>query len=222
MINNLARAINVAAFRQKKHYLCPDYTIFAMRKIAFSILFVVCLMFFSSCSFFGFYGRGGPLDLGYINEYGQYVPKRQKYKLKDKKGHILFENLDTINIYRSHYYNENYHTDLIRFIKFYPEGRCLEIFISEKDFDNQLKKDYLNPRSREATIGYYYSKDGKKGLIEFFKGDNQPGLFLSQGGYSHERFFSNSSGDTLFLRQFKIHYIKETIPETWEKYPVDW
>ena len=222
MINNPARATNVVAFRQKKHYLCTDYTILAMRKIAFSTLFVVCLMFFSSCSFLGFYRPGGLLDLGYDNEYGQYVPKRPKYKLKDKKGHILLENLDTINIYCRYYYSEYTHSDVIRIIKFYPEGRFLEIFIFEKNFD-KLKKDYLNPRDRRADMGYYYSKDGKKGLIEIFEGDNQPGLFLSYG-YSHRPFSLNSSGDTLsvYINGKYVTYIKEIIPETWEKYPVDW
>jgi hypothetical protein len=195
-----------------------------MVKIAFSTLSVVCLMFFSSCSFLGFYRPGGLLDLGYDNEYGQYVPKRPKYKLKDKKRHILLENLDTINIYRRNYYSEYTHTDVIRFIKFYPEGRFLEIVISEKDFNNQLKKDYLNPQNRRADMGYYYSKDGKKGLIEVFKGDDMFGLFFSQGGYRRRPFFLNSSGDTLSVYLYGKYetYVKEIIPETWEKYPVDW
>ena len=89
---------------------------------------------------------------------------------------------------------------------------CLMFFSSCSFLDSM---EYLNPRNREATIGYYYSKDGKKGLIEFFKGDNRLGLFLSQDGYSHRSFFSNSSGDTLYVGQFKTHYIKEIIPETW-------
>jgi hypothetical protein len=56
-----------------------------------NIVFIILISFtFVSCSV---------LQNGYTNEYGQYVPKIPRFKLKDKQG-VFPELLDTTNIYR--------------------------------------------------------------------------------------------------------------------------
>ena len=182
---------------------------------------ILSLFALTSCAAIGFYDDGGLLNRGKRNEYGQYVPKKPKYKLKDKKNNIIPENLDTMNIYRRYVYTQREKYDYIHFIKFYPTGRYLSISISTRDdfgFDNRLKEKDLNPQNKYVRKGYYYSKDGKTGEIETFYESYTSDIFL--GKYDRDKFFLNSSGDTLTVDGKT--YVKENIPAEWEKYSIDW
>jgi hypothetical protein len=196
-----------------------------MGKITFSILFVACLVFLSSCGILGFYNDGGILNRGVRTSYGQYVPKKPNYKLKDRKNHVFIENLDTVNVYRYRFYFEHQpQYEFIHYIKFYPAGRCLSFSISAKDefgFDNRLRETDLFPEHHAARKGYYHSKDGKNVVVETFSEQCGTEAFIF-GNYCWDRYSVSSSGDTLVRTSSKRVYVKEIIPETWKKYPVDW
>ena len=187
---------------------------------------ILSVLVFTSCGILGFYDDGGLLNRGKRNEYGQYLPKKPKYKLKDKDNNILPQNLDTTNIYRRYVNLENL-DDYIHFLKFYPTGRLLSISIPAKDdfgFENCLKEWHLNPQNSDVQKGYYYSKDGKKAKMEAFYENYTENIFtlmqpLLLGEYHQDEFFLNSSGDTLTING--ENYIKENIPQEWKKYSID-
>jgi hypothetical protein len=189
---------------------------------------ILTLFALTSCGAIGFYNDGGLLNRGKRNEYGQYVPKKPKYKLRDKKNNIIPENLDTTNIYRRSVSTDREKYNYIHFIKFYPAGRYLSISIPAKDdfgFDNRLQERDFNPQNPYVRKGYYHSKDGKKGKIEtFYEAYTENVLTLMQpfvlGKYDRDKFFLNPSGDTLTIDGKT--YIKENIPAEWKKYAVDW
>jgi hypothetical protein len=190
-----------------------------------AMLYAVCLALLSSCAALGFYDDGGLLNRGKSASYGQYVPKKPNYKLKDKKNHVFIERLDTINVYRYNSHSEHYpQHDFIHYIKFYPAGRCFMVSIAAKDefgFDNRLRATDLFPEKRSGKKGYYHSKDGQQLVIEAFYEDCGQDVSLVWGSYCRSIFSVSSAGDTLF-GAYGFVYAKEIIPEDWKKYPVDW
>jgi hypothetical protein len=181
-----------------------------------------------SCGFLGLYNDGARFAKGYENEYGQYVPKKPNFTLKDKKGHVTPANLDTVHVYRYEMgdeYEPRHRS--IHFVRFFSAGRCLTTSIPAKDefgFDNCLKEEHLSPQNWRVRKGYYYSRDGKKGGWQTFHGIYNAG----GNGYSYNSFFLNAAGDTLTSlpgnsAQGSVRiFVRETIPEEWEKFPVDW
>ena len=168
-------------------------------------------------------------DSGYYNKYGQYVPKRPRFKLKNKKNNVIPNNLDTINTYRS-YFEFEYPTqdktaNIIKgkeYYKFYPNGRCLRFSVHESDRPYPYKKDVLSEKSFDPHDGgvdkrYYFSKDGINIRIEHFWRDGC-------GRYDIEKFYLSQNGDTLVDKTNSLtgRYIRQEIPKHWKKYKVDW
>src|SRR5436189_2998827 len=116
-------------------------------------------LFLSSC--------GILFTTGYDDENNQWVPKRPRFKLKDKPGNILPRGLDTINVYKlikiyfdnqqeypvltnNDKYNGKPFDHGLRYTKFYSNGRCLEFALSSKDNSgnlNKLKNTDMNPNN---------------------------------------------------------------------------
>jgi len=191
-----------------------------VKSISFLILFS---LFFGSCALF---------QMGYIDENEQYVPKRPDFSLKDKKNNNVPADLDTVNIYRLSQRFENgaqiyptgnggYLKDIISFIKFYSNGRCLEFSILAKDGNGnlyKLKESDLNPNQKDYNKNYYFSKDGERIEIEsFVPGDGF-------GSYVILKYTLYDSGSKIIYSSphTKEIYIKEKIPANWKKYSVDW
>lgn len=167
--------------------------------------------------------------LGYTNEKNEYVPKRPNFTLKDKPKMVFPVKLDTINIYRlEKYYFRGKEESLfqnkemgILYIKFYPNGRCCSFMISRLDefsLSNKLKPEDLNTNNGRNGKDYYYSEDGKTIQTESFVYGEGFGMYVKFN------FFLNEDGDTLneIDETTKYVYVKEIIPPTWEKYPVNW
>ena len=184
---------------------------------------------------FSFIGMGcALLDSGYINEHQQYVPKRPKFKLKDKKGGVL-TSIDTLSIYRRvEMYNDGklvyplpkeeatgwaIEANRVRvYIKFYKNGRCL-IFSIWNDDRDPLKQEDLNPNKGSNHKSYYYSAEGKNVQTEKFIHAQGTGIYVISD------YSISDSGDTLIKsdRWSTTVYKKEAIPMEWHsKYKVDW
>jgi hypothetical protein len=192
--------------------------------VKYVILITIFVLTFSSCGALGFYKANGLLNRGKFNVYEQYIPKKPKFKLKDRKDHIIVQHLDTIHIYSSTEYVSGYAGEYINFIKFYPAGRFLMIWIRAKDdinVENSLREMDLNPQNSYLRKGYYYSIDGKQATIEQFIGAQDYSHILGiYGYYSYSQLLVNPSGDTLTVNMRT--YVKNNIPEEWKKYDVDW
>ncbi len=174
------------------------------------------------------------LEKGYRNDKGQYVPKKPNFKLKDKPNNNIPNNLDTVNLYKHYqsYYQDKIHpspddkysrlNEITNYIKFYPNGRCLNITITAKDElgnPNQLKELNLDPNNSYCSKEYYHSKDGKEVYIERFVYGEGFGM------YSVTSFVLNKIGDTLTFdnhKGSKSIYVKEILPIDWQKHKVDW
>jgi len=195
-----------------------------------NIVFILVSFVIVSCSL---------LQNGFTNEYGQYVPKHPRFKLKDKSGFTIPENLDTVNIYRlierydggklvypkSDLTKEEYYSYIrelqegVQYIKFYANGRCLSFTISAKDKfgnPNQIKETDLNPNNTISSKNYYYPYNSKNIQIETFAyGDGH-------GHYVISDYILDNTGNTLISEgYFRSIYKKETIPLEWNKYKVD-
>jgi hypothetical protein len=177
---------------------------------------------------------------GFTDHNGQYVPKNPRFKLKDKPGMVVFENLDTSNIYKmvKYYigdelvYPKNYLTNEenysfkrelqegIQYIRFFPKGRCLKFTIPVVDVSgaNMLNQTDLNPNNTNYNKCYYFSNDGRNIKIETFT------LGDGFGTYVILNYILNNAGDTItYSDQYnKIIYDKEIIPSYWRTYEVDW
>jgi hypothetical protein len=166
-------------------------------------------------------------DSGYYNKYGQYVPKRPKFRLKNKKNNVIPNNLDTVNAYCSYFEFEYPTRNKIgsitkgkTYYKFYPNGRCLQFNVFESE--RLLKKNALSEKSFDPNDGgvdkrYYFSKDGINIKIEHFWKDGY-------GRYDIEHFYLSQNGDTLVDKSNSLtrRYIRQEIPKHWKKYKVDW
>ncbi|HPE41370.1 MAG TPA: hypothetical protein PLI77_09825 [Bacteroidales bacterium] len=207
-----------------------------MGTVKIKIFGLFFLIFFGSCSLIGIEHW---FEAGKTDANGQYVPKRERYKLKDKPNNNIPINLDTVNIYKriemyqngymvyptNNYYPENYSyyelQDIVSFIQFYPKGRCVSIVISAKGDDglvNSLKRSDLNPNKPENNKSYYFSSDGEKIEIETFV------YGYGYGDYVILDYYLNEPGDTLKMiyKNSVDVYIKEVLPTEWEKYNIDW
>ena len=203
-------------------------------KIVLVVLFGVLM---NSCSLLGL---DSFLDRGYYNDEGKYVPKYPNYKLKDKKGFVFPENLDTNHVYKhvkSYYlgvqkfpYKAGNYEDgedpsawcvFMKYYKFYSNGRINIITTNLYDEDGSeyiLQEKDMNPRNYFNNLVYYYSKDGKKIQIEkFYQAQDY-------GSYHKYDCFINKTGDSLIhlYKDSKIIYVLDSIPAEWNTYKADW
>ncbi|QSB26514.1 hypothetical protein [Flavobacterium sp. CLA17] len=147
------------------------------------------------------------------NEYGFFQPKHPNYSLKDKKGFIFPDSLDTLNVYRFYGYYEN--NKLVKdlnfgkwavYKKFYRNGQAFS-FGTEK-----LEENNLRPKQRLTDYYFYNSKEN---II------NYETFVIAEGGkYIIIKYKISNNGDTLtsINNGKKSHvYIKTIIPDKWEK-----
>ncbi len=164
------------------------------------------------------------LDRGHYDEHGQYVPKRPRFKLKNKKNNIFPLYLDTINVYCAKF-NSPTNSGGIRYngyeyFKFYGNGKCFNFILIDNDTlykKRILQEADLNPNSRLAKKCYYFSRDGVAIQIEeFWKAD--------YGAYAVDNFYLSTNGDTLVDKSNSLtkRFIRQEIPKHWKKYKVDW
>ncbi len=207
-----------------------------MRAIKIHVAIILLALSASSCALIGI---DHWFDSGKIDQNGQYVPKEEKFKLKDKPNHIIPTNLDILNIYRrvEMYYsghmvypNNNYHTDntsysslnqRVAYIKFHANGRSSSFSIPAKDeygLDSNLMEKDLNPNNSESSKNYYFSKNGKDIQIESFVHGEGYGMYVIFD------YFLNETGDTLkMVYENSVHvYVKEELPSDWKEYMIDW
>jgi len=164
-------------------------------------------------------------ERGKTADNGQYVPKKERFRLKDKNGHIFPVKLDTSNIYKLvaiQDYNSNKGFEKTQqYIKFFKNGRCLGVSIplyEGKSVYRHLKETDLNPNNSFCEKKYYYSPDGKTIKIEsFVYGEGY-------GKYVILDYILSTSGDSIFLydKYLSLTYKKEKIPAQWQKYSIDW
>lgn len=180
----------------------------------------------------------GFLNNGFYNEYGQFVPKRPKFKFKDKPQNKIIENIDTVNVFKlsKMYYdgneifpnrqvtNKNYYPKYNTiYVKFFSNGRVLLVSLPTKDSigsSNEIKEEDLNPNKKNSFKEYYYGNDLYLFEIEsFIQGE-------SIGYYLRSKYVINAKGDTITREMFEgkgsAIYVKESLPKNWKKYPVDW
>ncbi len=159
---------------------------------------------------------------GKTNSHGQYVPKKDNYKLKNKKGFVKPEWLSTNAVYKltnpavlAEKTQKNTAQTKRHYIKFYPEGRCLSIYIP---YINQLTETDLNPNNPYCSKDYYYSADGETIQFESFVYGEGYGKFVILN------YTPASKGDSLILQQKKLQliYKKEPLPNGWQTYPANW
>lgn len=207
------------------------------KKIKYLAIFFFVFIFLQGC---GILGLDLWLNGARFNEYRQVVPRKPKFKLKNKPNLIFPKNLDTINIYCLHQKYSNgliayqlnngvpecndehkrfTKCDIKSYLKFFSNGRCLEL---HKHFDSPfeihtLKEEDLNPNKHNIDKEYYFSKDGRNIDIEWFfpNADYKP--------YHISTYKLSPDGDTLTLiNGWGSVYVREKIPENWRKYRVDW
>lgn len=171
------------------------------------------------------------LDNGFFDENNQYVPKNPKYELKNNfnKGSIT---IDTASVYKL---IKAYEDDALiypifinkksflktfnesnYYIKFYGNGRCLRFSKLRSDINingSELNNTDLDP-DQNFYIKNYYSYEGYNLLIEnFYRGDGK-------GYYNITEYKISKDGDTIKSND-KV-YIKQDIPQDWNKYKVNW
>ena len=116
------------------------------------------------------------LQRGYYNEYDQYLPKKDCYKLKDKADLQIPYDLDLLNIYslkEKYYRGKQYYPidpfaedpkfnpmhNIEQFIRFTENGRCYSF--SKKKFDEYnnlipLEESHLSTKNAHYLKEYYY------------------------------------------------------------------
>ncbi|SHH43215.1 hypothetical protein [Wenyingzhuangia marina] len=157
------------------------------------IVFFGCLCFYS-CSF---------LSNGKYDDYGRWVPKHPRYRLKDKKGFVFPQQLDPTNIYKleaiyDSSYGLVYPNDTLKwighgFMKEYNKANYYIKFCGNRKLYKIVKpKDGLEYEEaltekdltfRIANEYYYYCKNGKDVFIEsFVHDDGWGGYIIKQSG----------------------------------------
>ncbi len=205
-----------------------------MGSIKINVFVILILISFTSCSLIGI---DHWFELGKDDENGQYVPKHDRFKFKDKPNNVFPPILDTINIYKlmeayrkdymvypiNTYSQESYPwlKRNVSYIKFYSNGRCLSFSIPTKNetgLELSLTRADLNPNNPYSSKDYFYCKDGKKIQIENFIYGEGYGMYVIFD------YFLNETGDTLKMiyKNSVDVYVKEKLPSNWEKYKVDW
>ena len=172
-----------------------------------------------SCSLLGidyFFERGK------INSQGQYVPKKPKYKLKDKKGNVMTGDLIPTGVFKltrptvtvAMHPAEAAQTKR-HYIKFFPSGRCLSIFIP---YQNKLTETDFNPNNSYCSKDYYFSDDGKTIQVESFVYGEGYGKYITLN------YTLTPGRDSLILKQkhTQLIYTQTPIPDHWAIYRVDW
>lgn len=126
----------------------------------------------------------------YENENGFFQPKNPRYSLKNKKGFIFPNTLDTLNVYRFYgYYEKN---KLVKdsnyekwgiYKKFYGNGQAFGFGT------NKLEEKDLNSKHREMD---YYFYCAEKNVI------NYETFVIADGGqYIILKYKISNDGDTL-------------------------
>jgi hypothetical protein len=168
-------------------------------------------------------GACSVLENGYMNQYGIYVPKHPKFKLKDKPG-VQPKDLDTTNIYvLAEWYHDGQRKDLGNgnkvFLKFHSNGRCFMSSFGTKDsLGNPISIGEADLDPKMGLKSYYYSPDGQNLQIEeFVRGDGQ-------GHYVVSNYMLSNMGDTLINADeyTKMVFQKMAIPINWHRYKADW
>lgn len=178
------------------------------------MLIIIFSFLFGACSI---------LQNGYTNQYGHYVPKNPKFKLKDKRG-VFPIGLDTVNVYKltEMYLNgkkEDLNPNKVNevFLKFYSNGRYIRFTVPIKDSlgnPNSIKNSDLNPKMAEK--GYYYSPDGSNIQIEdFVYGDGNGHYVITNYILDEDKLITQH-------KYFKEIYERVIIPDSWEKFNADW
>lgn len=125
----------------------------------------------------------------YENDYGFFRPKHPNYSLKNKKGFIFPQNLDTLNVYRFYGYYEN--DKIVRDINYEKWGIYKKFYGNGQAFSfgtNKLEEKDLKKNHRE--LDYYYSL--KKNVI------NYETFVAAEGGqYVILKYRISNNGDTL-------------------------
>lgn len=193
-----------------------------MGSIKKPVILIFLLIIFYSCSL---------LEKGFTNSNNQYVPKKPKFKLKDKPGNTIPPKLDLQNIYIlkesffdnkpvTYYGNDESYEKYNSYYKFYENGRCLSFALKKDNFGNPnlLTKEHLNPNNAYYGKDYYYSFDGTNLEIESFV------YGTGYGNYITRYFLLSENGDTLTLQdsRSKEVYIVYEIPKSWNGFIVDW
>ncbi|MGB0869164.1 MAG: hypothetical protein ACPGSD_06180 [Flavobacteriales bacterium] len=167
------------------------------------------------------------LERGKVDVNGQYVPKRERFKLKDKIG-VFPLHLDTVNIYKlekSYYDNVLIYPDtnskegfnsIDSYEKFYGKGRCLSFSLP---LNKKIELEDLNPNNKYYSKDYYYSPNGQGVEIEsFVYGDGY-------GQYIKLEYSIIENGEYLIqiYKKSKDVYKRVVIPKEWSHYyPIDW
>lgn len=173
-----------------------------------NIVFCLVILSFLSCS------------TGHVDRYGQYVPKRPHYWLKNKIGGEIPKHLDTVNVYFSlGYFNYtgvfvNNPVDQYKiYKKYYSDGRVLTFGVDTKAG--------LNEKSLDPNFGSkgYYIYDKKKGVLKYEMFTNG-----NAGQYIILEYKLSVNRDTLTSENkgLKDVLVKEKIPKEWNKYKHDW
>ena len=185
------------------------------------IVFFGCLCFYS-CSF---------LSNGKYDDYGRWVPKHPRYRLKDKKGFVFPKQLDTTNIYKleaiyDSSYGLVYPNDTLKWIghgfmieynkrnyylKFCGNRKLYRLFKTKDGLGNEVALTQEDFAPKNVLYSYYYCKNGKDVFIESFVHDDGWG-----GVYYKAKWELSKSGDTLTQTDFNTHeiYVKVNLPDS--------
>lgn len=179
------------------------------------------------------------LNNGTFTSNGQFVPKKDRFRLKDKPGFVLQTSLDTINIYK---FTEMYHKGVQVFpenkeyknnasyselhatkvyLKFYSNGRCAHISIpstNELGKENYLKQEDLNTENSYFQKCYYYSTSQENIEIESFV------YAEGYGKYIVLEYILNEDGKqlTMIHNKTKIIYTRQFVDTAWRTFKVNW
>lgn len=159
------------------------------------------------------------LEKGYTNQYGQYVPKSPRYRLKGRQG-TFPDGLDTVNVYKLVYFSTDGHTqrelNYDAYLVFFPKGRVGKIVVPAGD---SLNVFHLNPNNRRFEKCYWRSPDGKTVQIESFVIADGFGMYIILDYNLVDLGSTLTIRDRTYIEVFR----KKLVPNGWRKrYPVDW
>lgn len=161
----------------------------------------------------------------YYNENNQYVPKNPKFTLKDKPNNKTPKNLAINAVYKMiAMYNNNqqiYPTNIdslnqvVLYIKFYENGRCLSFSIPVSE---TLSAKSLNPNTSGYHQHYYYSNTTNSLETESFV------YGAGKNHYVITNYKLTDDGSTLTFKDktTEIIYRKVAIPSNWNRHKASW
>ncbi len=169
------------------------------------------------------------------NEYGQLVPDKPAYRLKDMPGLVIPPNLDTGAVYHLvekwsgntkvfpgkresaadynvHYFDNTYYK------LFFAKGRELEVSVPNKKLATGLTSADFDPHSRLNRAAYYYITDGKNLKDEIFW------YGIGEGTYSENEYSLSPKGDSLVEKSCcsRSLFVKMHLAIAKSRYPADW